>query len=145
MAEAILDASVWSADPANTEALADVLSTLSDHGVTTAMIAQILTPRESRKTAPAAMGLRLDPAALVADRAQALWILAQMIAAGQTADRPGLAEAAVAVYRPDLGPPASGPAEVPQCFDNIPFAPDDLRGYLAALGVSGRAEPAGGP
>jgi ABC-type nitrate/sulfonate/bicarbonate transport system substrate-binding protein len=137
LVEAIHDAAAWAVDPANTAALVGLLSSVAERGVTAETIAQILAPSGIHAGSPmVTMGLRLDPGALVADRSHALWLLAQMAAAGQASYRPGLAEAATAVYRPDLGPAPSGPADVPETFDGVRFLPEDVPAYLAKLAAT---------
>lgn len=145
LAEAIRDASQWAADAANSAALIDVLAAVADPAVSPDMIGRILAAPVSRQLSPIeTMGLRLDPGAIVVDGTQALWLLAQMVAAGQATYKPALAEAAVAVYRPDLGPPASGPAHVPETFDGVAFLPDDIPSYLSKLLPAGPHETARG-
>jgi ABC-type nitrate/sulfonate/bicarbonate transport system substrate-binding protein len=146
LAEAIHDASRFVADAAQGTASIDLLAAVADPGVTPDMIRHILSAPLSRRESPAAtMGLRLDPGAIMADRAQALWLFAQMVAAGQATFRPALAEAAANVYRPDLGPEPSGPADMPQAFDGVAFSPDDIPAYLAKLGPAGEHKTARRP
>jgi NitT/TauT family transport system ATP-binding protein len=134
LAEAIRDAAIWASDAANRRALIALLTAVAEFGVTTEMIGHILgAPEEPRVCPVATMGLRIDPAAIVADGSHALWLFAQMVAAGQTAYEPALVDTALAVYRPDLGPAASGPTEPPQAFDGIAFSPDDLPTYLRKI------------
>jgi len=145
LAEAIRDASRWVADSANSTALIDLLAAVADPGVTPDIIGHILSAPVSRRVPPVAtMGLRLDPGAIMADRSHAFWLFAQMVAAGQTTYRPALAEAAANVYRPDLGPPASGPADMPETFDGVAFSPDDVPAYLAKLLPAGPHKTARG-
>ncbi len=146
LAEAIRDASAWAADGVNNTALIALLATVADDGVTPAMIGHILAAPGSQRAPPVAtMGLRLDPAAIVADRSHALWFFAQMVAAGQAAYKPELAEAAISVYRPDLGLGAGGRVDLPETFDGLAFSPDDLPAYLGKLALLGRDEPKRGP
>jgi len=139
LADAIGDASLWAADAGNRSALVALLTDAAEPGVSAQTIAAILDdPTRQRGGAIAAMGLRLDPAAVIAHRSHALWLFAQMVAAGQVAYSPALAEAAANVYRPDLGPSILGPAlpdpaEIPIAFEGQTFSPDDLPAYLAAL------------
>jgi two-component system, oxyanion-binding sensor len=81
----------------------------------------------------AATGLRIDEGAIKADPAQALWLYAQMAAAGQTVYSRVQAEAAAAVYAPALGPPISCPAATPVAFDGPAFSPNDIASYLKTL------------
>jgi len=78
-------------------------------------------------------GLRLDEDAIKADPAQALWLYAQMVAAGQTVYSRVQAEAAATVYAPTLGPPISRPAATPVAFEGPAFSPNDIPSYVAAL------------
>lgn len=134
LAEAIRDASAWAADPASKSELIGLLAAAAEPGVTADMIGHILEGPVSRQVPPvAAMGLRLDPSAVTADRSHALWLFAQMVTAGQAAYLPALAEAAAAVYRPELGPRGDGHVEPPRAFDGITFSPDDLPTYLGKL------------
>ncbi len=142
LATAIHDASLWAADAASKPELVSLLAAVADYGVTTDTIAHILSADVQRTGSPVAtMGLRLDPKAIVADGSHALWLYAHMVAAGQASFDPGLADAAVAVYRPDLGPPGGSPADVPETFDSILFSPDDISTYLGKLVSAGRHEP----
>jgi ABC-type nitrate/sulfonate/bicarbonate transport system substrate-binding protein len=143
LAGAIADASAWAVEAANRTELIDLLTSVAGVGVTPETIGHILEAPSAQRVSPVeAMGLRLDPSAIVADRSQALWLLAQMVAAGQVGYAPALAEAAVAVYRPDLGPPAKEPAVLPASFDGIAFSADDLPSYLAAHVPAARHVPA---
>jgi hypothetical protein len=78
-------------------------------------------PASTSGPAVAETGLRLDEDAIKPDPAQALWLYAQMVAAGQTIYSPVQAEAAAAVYAPALGPSISRPAATPvaQCLKLI--------------------------
>jgi hypothetical protein len=78
-------------------------------------------------------GLRLDKDAIKADPAQALWLYAQMVAAGQTVYSRVQAEAAAAVYAPALEPSISRPAATPVAFDGPAYSPSDIASYLVAL------------
>jgi ABC-type nitrate/sulfonate/bicarbonate transport system substrate-binding protein len=143
LAEAIREASAWAAEATNKTDLIGLLASVSDSGVTTDMIGHILEAPGSRRGPPVAtMGLRLDPGATALDRSHALWLFAQMVAAGQIVYGPALAKAAVSVYRPDLGPRAPGCAETPQTFDGLAFSPDDLPTYLGKLQSMNRPKPA---
>ncbi len=100
------------------------------------MIERILgKPASPSGPALTATGLRLDEDAIKADPSRALWLYAQMAAAGQAVYSRVQAEAAAAaaVYAPALGPPISGPAAAPVAFDGPAFSPDDIASYLAAL------------
>ena len=81
-------------------------------------------------------GLQLDEDAIKADPAQALWLYAQMVAAGQTIYSPVQAEAAAAVYAPALGPSISRPAATPVAFDGPGFPPNDIASYPVAMHAS---------
>ena len=134
LAEAVADASRWAAVPGNRSALVTLLANTAEHAVSTATIDSILdTPGSPSGTALAATGLRLDEEAIKADPAQALWLFAQMVAAGQTDYSDALAEAAAAVYAPALGPPIPHTTATPAVFDGPAFSPNDIPSYLAAL------------
>ncbi|WOJ91028.1 CmpA/NrtA family ABC transporter substrate-binding protein [Methylocapsa polymorpha] len=134
LAEAVGEASMWATDAANRKALAALLASVSEPGVSAETIAHILEdPIAASGPVVAAAGLRLDPAAIKAHRSHALWLFAQMVAAGQVAYSPALADAAARVYRPDLGPEILEPIDAPRAFDGPAFSPDDLPAYLAAL------------
>jgi NitT/TauT family transport system ATP-binding protein len=79
---------------------------------------------------------RLDEDAIKPDPDQALWLYAQMVAAGQTIYSPVQAEAAAAVYAPALGPSISRPAATPVAFDGPAFSPNDIASYLVAFNAS---------
>jgi len=87
-----------------------------------------------------ATGLRLDEDAIKADPSRALWLYAQMAAAGQTVYSRVEAEAAAAVYAPALGPSISRPAATPVAFDGPAFSPNDIASYLAALKPGAQAD-----
>jgi len=96
LAEAVGDASRWAAAPSNHVAL---LTRTAGQNVTAATIEEILEiPAFPSGPAQAATGLRLDEDAINADPAQALWLYAQMVAAGQTTYSDARAKAAAAVY-----------------------------------------------
>jgi ABC-type nitrate/sulfonate/bicarbonate transport system substrate-binding protein len=131
---ALAQASAWSNDASNRAELSDLLAAVAEPGVTSATMRDILeAPPSARGLPVAAMGLRLDQGAITADRSHALWLFAQMVAAGQVAYTPELAKAAVAVYRPDLGPLAIAPSSQPETFDGLTFSPQDLPAYLAEI------------
>jgi hypothetical protein len=92
----------------------------------------LANPASTSGPAVAAAGLRLDEVAIKADRAQALWLYAQMVEVGQIYSYV-LAEAAAAVYAPALGPPISRPAATPVAFDGAAFSSNDIASYLVAL------------
>jgi NitT/TauT family transport system ATP-binding protein len=103
LAEAVGDASRWAASPSNRSSLVTLLTSTAGKDVTAAMLERILdTPASTSGSALVASGLRLDEDAIKADPAQALWLFAQMVAAGQTTYSDALAEAAAAVYAPAL-------------------------------------------
>jgi len=111
-----------------------LLTSTAGKDVTAAMLERILdTPASTSGSTLVASGLRLDEDAIKADPAQALWLFAQMVAAGQTTYSDALAEAAAAVYAPALGPPILRAAATPVIFDGPAFSPNDIPSYLAAL------------
>ncbi|MCI0466339.1 MAG: ABC transporter substrate-binding protein [Beijerinckiaceae bacterium] len=135
LAAAVGDASRWASGPSNRSALITLLASAAGHDVTPGTIERILggpvpAPPGS---ALAAAGLRLDEDAIKADPAQALWLFAQMAAAGQAPYSSFLAESAAAVYAPDLGPPNPHPAPAPIAFGGPPFSLNDIPAYLTAL------------
>jgi hypothetical protein len=77
--------------------------------------------------------LRLDEDSIKASPVQALWLYAQMVAAGQIAYSEAFAEAAAAVYEPAPGSLILGPAATPAVFDAPAFSANDIPSYLAAL------------
>jgi two-component system, oxyanion-binding sensor len=131
LVDAIGGAARWIADPSNQGPLITQLTHVAGHAITQATMERILGNLASGP-ALAATGLRLDEESIKADPAQALWLFAQMVAAGQTAYSDSLAEAAAAVYAPNIGPLA-GPAATPVVFEGPAFLPNDIPGYLAAL------------
>ena len=134
LAEAVGDASRWAASPSNRSSLVTLLTSTAGKDVTAAMLERILdTPASTSGSALVASGLRLDEDAIKADPAQALWLFAQMVAAGQTTYSDALAEAAAAVYAPALGPPIPRAAATPVVFDGPAFSPNHIPSYLAAL------------
>ena len=136
LAEAVGDASRWAASPSNRSSLVTLLTSTAGKDVTAAMLERILdTPASTSGSALLSSGLRLDEDAIKADPAQALWLFAQMVAAGQTTYSDALAEAAAAVYAPALGPPIPRAAATPVVFDGPAFSPNDIPSYLAALEV----------
>ncbi len=131
---AIGDASRWAAAPANRNSLRTLLTSTAWQDVSPWTIERVLAnPASASGPALAATGLRLDEDAIKADPAQALWLYAQMAAAGQTVYSRVHAEAASAVYTPALGPPISCPAANPVAFDGPAFSPNDIASYLTAL------------
>ena len=134
LAEAVGDASRWAASPSNRSSLVTLLTSTAGKDVTAAMLERILdTPASTSGSALLSSGLRLDEDAIKADPAQALWLFAQMVAAGQTTYSDALAEAAAAVYAPALGPAIPRAAATPVIFDGPAFSPNDIPSYLAAL------------
>ena len=134
LAAAVGDASRWAAAPGNRNSLVTLLTSTAWQDVSPWTIERVLAnPASASGPALAATGLRLDEDAIKADPAQALWLYAQMAAAGQTVYSRVQAEAASAVYAPALGPPISCPAANPVAFDGPPFSPGDIATYLAAL------------
>ncbi len=134
LAESIADASRWAMTASNRSALVALLTNMTEPGVSAETIDKVLGDESSAPgAAQAATGLRLDEDAIKADPARALWLYAQMVAAGQTAYSDTRAEAAAAVYAPALGPPTSHPVNAPVVFDGPAFSPDDIPAYLAAL------------
>ena len=134
LAGAVGDASRWAAAPGNRNSLVTLLTSTAWQDVSPWTIERVLAnPASPSGPALAAAGLRLDEDAIKADRAQALWLYAQMVEAGQTVYSDVLAEAAAAVYAPALGPPISRPAATPVAFDGPAFSSNDIASYLVAL------------
>jgi two-component system, oxyanion-binding sensor len=134
LAGAVGDASRWAAAPGNRNSLVTLLTSTAWQDVSPWTIERVLAnPASASGPALAATGLRLDEDAIKADPAQALWLYAQMVAAGQTGYSRVQAEAAAAVYAPALGPPISCPAATPVAFDGPAFSPNDIASYLMAL------------
>ena len=134
LTEAVGDASRWAVTPSNRDALVALLTLSVGQDVSARAIEKALeSPASPSGPARSATGLRLDEDAIKADPAQALWLYAQMVAAGQTVYSRVQAESAAAVYAPALGPPISRPAAIPVAFDGPAFSPDDIPSYLAAL------------
>lgn len=136
LAGAVGDASRWAAVPGNRNSLRTLLTSTAWQDVSPWTIERVFAnPAFTSGPALVETGLRLDEDAINADPAQALWLYAQMVAAGQTVYSRVQAEAAAAVYAPALGPPISRPAPIPIAFDGPAFSPDDIPSYLAALRV----------
>ncbi|MGH6819617.1 MAG: CmpA/NrtA family ABC transporter substrate-binding protein, partial [Methylocella sp.] len=134
LAAAVGDASRWAAAPGNRNSLVTLLTSTAWQDVSPWTIERVLAnPASASGPALAATGLRLDEDAIKADPAQALWLYAQMVAAGQTIYSRVEAEAAAAVYAPALGPAISRRAATPVAFDGPAFSPDDIASYLMAL------------
>jgi two-component system, oxyanion-binding sensor len=134
LVDAIGDASRWAASPRNRSSLVTLLMTTAGQDVTAATIERILGDPASPSGSPlTATGLRLDEDAIKASHVQALWLYAQMVAAGQIAYSDTLADAAAAVYEPSLGPPLPRPATTPAVFNAPAFSANDIPSYLAAL------------
>ncbi|HEY8031156.1 MAG TPA: CmpA/NrtA family ABC transporter substrate-binding protein [Methylocella sp.] len=135
LTEAVGDASRWAVAPSNRDALVALLTDTAGQDVSARTIERILESPPSCASGPALTetGLRLDQDAIKADPGQALWLYAQMAAAGQTAYSHDQAAAAAAVYAPALGPPISRPAAIPVAFDGPAFSQNDIASYLAAL------------
>lgn len=134
LAGAVGDASRWAAAPVNRNALRTLLTSTAWQDVSPLTIEKVLAdPASTSGPAVAETGLRLDEDAIKADPAQALWLYAQMVAAGQTVYSQAQAEAAAAVYAPELGPSISRPAATPVAFDGPAFSPNDIASYLVAL------------
>jgi NitT/TauT family transport system ATP-binding protein len=128
LAGAVGDASRWAVAPGNRNSLVTLLTGTAWQDVSPWTIERVLAnPASPSGPALAAAGLRLDEDAIKADRAQALWLYAQMVEAGQTVYSDALAEAAAAVYAPALGPPISRPAATPVAFDGPAFSSNDIR------------------
>jgi NitT/TauT family transport system ATP-binding protein len=136
LAGAVGDASRWAAAPGNRNSLRTLLTSAAWQDVSPWTIERVLdNPASISGPALAETGLRLDEDAIKADPAQALWLYAQMSAAGQTVYSRVQAEAAAAVYAPALGPSISRPAATPVAFDGPAFSPNDIASYLVALKV----------
>ena len=85
LAEAVADASHWAAAASNWNSLVALLISIAGHKVSAGMIERILAkPASPSGPALTATGLRLDEDAIKADPSRALWLYAQMAAAGQT-------------------------------------------------------------
>jgi two-component system, oxyanion-binding sensor len=134
LAGAVGDASRWATAPGNRSSLVTLLASTAWQDVSAETIKRDLENRAS-PSGPALTdtGLRLDEDAIMADPARALWLYAQMAAAGQTVYSRVQAEAAAAVYAPALGPAILRPAVTPVAFDGPAFSPNDIVSYLAAL------------
>jgi NitT/TauT family transport system ATP-binding protein len=126
--DAIGEAARWAGERANRGSVAALLSEAAGPGVTPATIEPVLAGGRG-----AGAGLRLDEAAIKADPAHALWLYAQMAAAGQCVFSETLAQAAAAVYAPGLGPQITAPSAIPIAFEPPQFSPSDVHGYFAAL------------
>ena len=111
LVEAIGGASRWASSPSNRNALVTLLTATAGQDVPAATIERILGYPASPSASPlVATGLRLDEEAIKASPIQALWLYAQMVAAGQITYSDAFAEAAAAVYEPDSsGPPIPRP------------------------------------
>jgi two-component system, oxyanion-binding sensor len=135
LTEAVGDASRWAAAAGNRDALVALLTNTAGQDVSARTIERILESPPASPSGPALSetGLRLGEDAIKADPAQALWLYAQMVAAGQTVYSDALAKAAAAVYAPALGPPISRAAATPVAFEGPAFSPDDIASYLMAL------------
>ena len=134
LTEAVGDASRWAAAPSNRDALVALLTNTAGQDVSARTIERVLeSPASPSCPARSETGLRLGEDAIKADPAQALWLYAQMAAAGQTVYSRVQAEAAAAVYAPALGPPISRLAATPVAFDGPAFSPNDIASYVLAL------------
>lgn len=134
LADAISDASRWTSSPDNRDALVALLTGIVGQDVPDRTIERSLdTVSAASGSGLAATGLRLDEESIKADPAQALWIYAQMVAAGQTDYTAAQASAAAAVYAPALGLEVTRPAAIPAAFDGPAFSPGDIPSYLAAV------------
>jgi two-component system, oxyanion-binding sensor len=134
LAGAVGDASRWATAPGNRNSLVTLLTSTAWQDVSPWTIERVLAdPASATGPALAATGLRVDEDAIKADPSRALWLYAQMVAAGQTAYSWVQAEAAAAVYAPALGPSISRPAATPVAFDGLAFSPNDIASYLVAL------------
>ncbi|MGC2223835.1 MAG: hypothetical protein WA624_16560, partial [Methylocella sp.] len=134
LAGAIGDASRWAAAPSNRSSLVTLLTSTAWQDVSAETIKRDLeNPASPSGPALTDTGLRLDEDAIRADPARALWLYAQIAAAGQTVYSLVQAEAAAAVYAPALGPAILRPATTPVAFDAPAFSPNDIASYLAAL------------
>jgi NitT/TauT family transport system ATP-binding protein len=133
-AAAILDAAHFAAAPGNRGVLIPLLSRMAGQDISPEVIGEAFEdPEEPSRLPSAAAGLRIDEGAIRADPGHALWVYAQMVAAGQCPYSEDLANRAAAVYQPLLGPPLPGSASAPQIFDGPPFSPKDLHAYVAAM------------
>lgn len=138
LAQSIAEASRWAGNAGNRSALVTLLTSMTEPGVSAETIDQVLGAKASASgPAQVATGLRLDEGAIKADPARALWLYAQMVAAGQTTYSETHAKTAAAVYAPALGPSMTGATDMPVAFDGPAFSPDDIPAYLAALKAEG--------
>jgi NitT/TauT family transport system ATP-binding protein len=135
-------AAAWCDDPANHEALALMLARPEHLDQPAALIQRgltgdlALTPESATIAEPDFMVMRRDGANVPAPE-HGLWIYSQFVRWGMTPADAGGAAAAAGVFRPDLYRAAlGGEAATPppmRFFDEVPFTPDDVDGYLARL------------
>jgi ABC-type nitrate/sulfonate/bicarbonate transport system substrate-binding protein len=81
-------------------------------------------------------------------KAEALWIYAQMVRWGLVAAAPALERHAESIFRPELYQRALGLDAIPSgavdtAFDGVEFAADDVAGYLARFAVRATRPDAG--
>lgn len=127
-ATAIRDASLWASDAGNHEELAHILEVSGGLTVTSRLVAAFL----DGSTDGPCERLRLDPSAIGLSPAQATWLYAHMVAAGQLLPGPRIADRARQIFRPDLGIDGAA-APLPQPFDGPAVLPDKPDDYLATL------------
>jgi ABC-type nitrate/sulfonate/bicarbonate transport system substrate-binding protein len=137
LTRALGDASSWIADAENIPDLAAILTEDAGDPASLETIGRILrglirTDRGgSERQAPGY--LKLTPDALTPNRTHALWLYAQMVAAGQTVYSEAQAREAAAVYQDPLALREAHGEPAPIVFSGPPFDPDNLPAYLAAL------------
>lgn len=134
LAGAIGEAARWAGAAQNRPSLIKILTSVAGESVSEEAIATVLDGPPGTRFG----GLRLDEAAIEASPKHALWLLAQMAAAGQCTYSEQLAAAAAAVYAPHLGPAIASHADAPMIFDGPPYTPDDLPSFIAGLSASRR-------
>jgi len=161
LVKVLVDSASWCADPANNDALAQLLSGSENLAMDAGVIARTLAGRVVESaSAKVENHLLFDPnVASYPHRAHALWFYAQMVRWGQIDHSKANVEATKKAYRPEfyrqaMGMPDvddTGDDETPdgngrggshdslladlQLFDGRTFDPNDLDGYLANLGL----------
>ena len=146
LTRAVIRAASWCALPDNREELSQILSVPGRLGVSAGIIRPaldgrlVVAPDGRTRHDPFYFRLAPEPAIRPVE-AHAAWLYAQMVRWGQTGYSPGEAAIARAVYDPAaydaalaaLGRPNAARDEV-GAFVGPTFDPDDVAGYLAALG-----------
>ena len=98
---ALLRSAAWCSDPANREALAELLASPDLLAVDAGMLSALLAGALRDERAPDSSFLRLSPDIVEPVPSHADWIVDRMVEAGQVADSPATREGARRVYRPD--------------------------------------------